>query len=253
MSSSIKLEHASKSNQNPPATTASLKCSYGKDTHKLIKQVYNLLGSLPWSGNIHGFKNMEPMHHFTIYITHDWLVDMHENQILELLHTAIKHHLPDINVKIESIYFCTRDNFHGYLKSGYEGRKAGEYNQASQVLAANSRRQSSVGFVTNVNGNHWVATVIDFAESQILYGDSLGSHPNQAFTDVLQWWCNYHTGHHFTIGSLDIAKQVDLFSCGLLSVNALAHFFLPNEYLLINVKKVDDERLKVLLEVRSIP
>ncbi|KAG1866765.1 hypothetical protein F4604DRAFT_1501271, partial [Suillus subluteus] len=108
---------------------------------------------------------------------------------------------------------------------------------------------SSVGFVTNINGNHWVATVIDFASSQILYGDSLGSCPDKAFINVLQWWSNHHTGHHFTVGSLEIVHQVDSFSCGLLSVNALAHFFLPSEYPLMDMKKVDDERLKILLEV----
>lgn len=94
-----------------------------------------------------------------------------------------------------------------------------------------------------------MATVIDFASSQILYGDSLRSHSDKAFIDILQWWSNHHTGHHFTVGSLKIVHQVDLFSYGLLSVNALAHFFLPSEYPLMDMKKVDDERLKILLKV----
>ncbi|KAG1730654.1 uncharacterized protein EDB91DRAFT_1006336, partial [Suillus paluster] len=69
--------------------SCSWKAAYRQDTHDLIKQVYNLLGSLPWSGNVLGFENQVAMHHLTIYITHDWLFDVHENQMLDLLRTGI--------------------------------------------------------------------------------------------------------------------------------------------------------------------
>jgi hypothetical protein len=47
------------------------KLAYRQDTHNLIKQVYNLFGSLSWSENVLGFKNQAAMHHLPTYITHN--------------------------------------------------------------------------------------------------------------------------------------------------------------------------------------
>jgi hypothetical protein len=54
-------------------------------THQLIDQVYDSLGSLPWSGNIKGFSKPEPIYKLATYATRQWLSTIHENQMLNLL------------------------------------------------------------------------------------------------------------------------------------------------------------------------
>jgi hypothetical protein len=54
-------------------------------TRKLVCQVYNSLDSLMWSRNIEGFSNQDPIVNLHAYATNNWLSDIHENQMLDLL------------------------------------------------------------------------------------------------------------------------------------------------------------------------
>jgi hypothetical protein len=63
----------------------------------------------------------------------------------------------------------------------------------------------------NVKNSHWVAIVLDFDESCILYGDSLGGEPDDHLKNVLSWWTHLHTGRNFVWGKLDITIQQDGF------------------------------------------
>ncbi|KAG1883057.1 hypothetical protein F4604DRAFT_1677975 [Suillus subluteus] len=67
--------------------------------------------------------------------------------------------------------------------------------------------------------------------------------------DILEWWTKHHSGHQFMVQPLGITHQQDIFSCGLLSFNALAHHFLPDSYPLINAMLVANGQLEMMLEV----
>ncbi|KIK80131.1 hypothetical protein PAXRUDRAFT_159494 [Paxillus rubicundulus Ve08.2h10] len=219
------------------------------DSHELIQQAYMMLRALPWSGFIHGFTTHEEIHHLAAYMTQEWLSDTHQMQMLELLCSAVHHHAISPTVKLEGPYF------HTYIKSAFEAgeiyykdlpsfsraRGLGEFLQAGQ--------HTSISFITNINGNHWVATVVDFMNSHILYSDSLGGEPDKGFINVLQWWAQYHTGTDFAIQKLIIPTQCDSFSCGILAFNALAHFDLPDQYPLMDVQRVGNKCLKIFLQV----
>jgi hypothetical protein len=110
-------------------------------------------------------------------------------------------------------------------------------------------QRTSIGFIKNVHGSHWVAIVIDFSTKAILYGDSLAGQPDIEFTMVMQWWTQYHAGTQFTLSKLAIPLQKDSFSCGILAFNALAHFYMPDKYPLMDIQWVNDERLKIFLEI----
>jgi hypothetical protein len=64
-----------------------------------------------------------------------------------------------------------------------------------------------------------------------------------------EWWTYFHTGRHFTRGSLKTTCQQDGYSCGLFAPNSIAHRANPKRYPLIDQADVDDERLKVMLRV----
>jgi hypothetical protein len=89
------------------------------------------------------------------------------------------------------------------LKKAYEVHSSGEYKgryfaracETGDAMA--SGIGSCIGFLVNINENHWVAVVIDFESSTIFYGDSIYTKPPTGFLTVLHWWTHHHTGQHF--------------------------------------------------------
>ena len=220
-----------------------------KNDHELVQQAYMMLGSLSWTGYTLGFKTHEKIHYLSTYMTHEWLSDVHEMQMLKLLQIAICQQKASIEIEIEGPFF------HGYLKSASEAgelryKDSASFSRARGLgKALQSGQRTSVGFITNVNGNHWIATIIDFAEHRILYGDSLGREPNDKFVSPVQWWVQHHSGTQFSITELPTPLQQDSFSCGILAFSALTHFYLPDQYPLMDARLVDEERMKIFLEV----
>jgi hypothetical protein len=58
-------------------------------THALVGEVFALLSTLPWSGNIRGFDNAEPLYCLATYVTRDWFSDVHQNQMLDILRRTL--------------------------------------------------------------------------------------------------------------------------------------------------------------------
>ncbi|KAG1738086.1 uncharacterized protein EDB91DRAFT_1005000, partial [Suillus paluster] len=116
-------------------------------------------------------------------------------------------------------------------------------------MALASGMRKSLGFLLHINNNHWIAIVLNFMHSQILVGDSFQHNLDPAVLDILSWWTHHHTSCTFTTTILPTTVQHNIFSCGVLAFNALAHYFLPAKYNLINSNAIRDERLRVLLEV----
>ncbi|KAG2055888.1 hypothetical protein BDR06DRAFT_981631 [Suillus hirtellus] len=221
----------------------------GEEAQTLITKIYNALTCISWSGTLDGFVVVEPVVELAVYATDHWLSDVHENQMLDLLRRRVQHQPQSQKIEIENIYF------YGFLKKAYETHNSGEYEghyfacacETGDAMA--SGLGSCIGFLVNINENHWVAIIIDFESSTIFYGDSIYTKPPTGFLAVLHWWTHHHTGQHFEKKSLIITHQKDSFSCGLLSFNALAHHVLPSEYPLITASQVRIGRLKVMLDV----
>ncbi|EIM82535.1 uncharacterized protein STEHIDRAFT_161072, partial [Stereum hirsutum FP-91666 SS1] len=58
--------------------------------HGLIQDVYDALDILPWSENIRGFSNIEPLHKLTTYLSPKaWFSDVHQHQSIDLLRRDI--------------------------------------------------------------------------------------------------------------------------------------------------------------------
>lgn len=84
-------------------------------------------------------------------------------------------------------------------------------------------------------GNHWVGVVVDVAERKRLYVDPMKYPPSSELILVLQWWLKNHVGGDFVVGTeaLECTQQNDGFSCGIWTLNAIAHHLSPNEFQLI--------------------
>jgi hypothetical protein len=215
----------------------------------VIEEAYNILSALPWSGEIHGFDNTEPIHSLASYATHQWMSDVHENQMLDILRRSLMLR-GESGFEIENLAFIP------VLEQAYKHRESGEYEEiryfrrvrgVGQALSCGARK--ALGLLANIGNKHWVAVMLDFDGDQILYGDSMGNCIPKALREMFDWWTYHHTGRTFTHARLRICHQLDGFSCGLLAFNALGHHFLPETFPLIDTADVDNERLKIFLKV----
>jgi hypothetical protein len=224
------------------------KMADGEKTDSIIQEAYDTLACIPWSGNIRGFDEREPLHKLATYASRSWLGTTHENQMLDLLRRDLLFSGSSIEIA-NMAFFST-------LHRAYEHRDTGEYEDSRSFAwvrgigeALVNGERDGLGTMVNIGGDHWVAIALDFAQSVVWYGDSFGQEPVDEVTSVINWWTHHHTGYEFLYRKLKIASQKDGFSCGLIGPNALGHFYLPETYPLINTAQVDTERVSVLLRV----
>lgn len=203
------------------------------DIRQLCDAAEAALLHLPWSGNTVGFgADDDSTYIFADYLSHRWLRSTHINQQLHLMRLDLKR------AGILGCEIMTPDNFI-LLDHIYKERNTMPYHKDSRrhiygmgEELASGRRNIAAG-VAIVNGNHWIAIVIDIANKTVRYGDSLnGSEPSKIL-DALAWWLDFHMpSSTFRRCQLPITQQFDSFSCGVLALNAVCHAILPGSPLL---------------------
>ena len=146
-----------------------------------------------------------------------WLTNKHANQMLDLLCRDLDHRVL-LEIFVESFWFFAKLWQAFEMKEMY--RTAKMYCQY-QNLALNIKAglTDKVGFLINLNWNHWVAVIVDIQLHKILYGDPLGMTIPRLMKETLDWWLNYHSFDTmgFTYNQLPITLQKDSFLCSLLS------------------------------------
>ena len=83
---------------------------------------------------------------------------------------------------------------------------------------------------------HWVSVVVNFQQQQILYGDSLRQKILRREHQALEHWVKHlfsqsttlPTSDKITLHQLPTGSQDDSTSCGLFSLNAIAHYYLES-------------------------
>lgn len=116
-------------------------------------------------------------------------------------------------------------------------------------------RVSMLGGIFHVEGNHWVAAIVDAPARRILFANSLASGRAPSASPVvlaLTWYLGQHGLTGFTVSNLDITAQQDGFSCGILSFSSLAHHFLPDQYRLLPPGRVPATLARMALFHRII-
>jgi hypothetical protein len=114
----------------------------------LIEGVYNALDSISWFSNIKGFENSEPIWNLTRYTTNQWLSNVHQNQMTDLLCCDLQFHQASRLIEFEHTYFFKT------LKLAYESYNTGEYKMSKYFarthkigMALASGMQKSLGFL----------------------------------------------------------------------------------------------------------
>jgi hypothetical protein len=95
--------------------------------------------------------------------------------------------------------------------------------------------------------NHWCALIINVTEHTLHYGDPMGSPAPAELVGVITWWLGLSFVESFKLEALPITRQADSFSCSILTLNALSHYFFPSTSLLENGKMCLSARTDVLI------
>ena len=109
-----------------------------------MERAYNSLSALSWSGNIKGFDDKEPINILVRYATHQWLTDVHEHQMLNILQCELKFDHVANDVEMGNLWMM------GFIQQVYKEWDLGTYNQSTyfkpayhlgQELASRDRKQ----------------------------------------------------------------------------------------------------------------
>lgn len=174
--------------------------------------------------------------------------------------TAILQHRLE-NAGLQGVMIAKPTLFQS-LTTKYRNSDENENFQVSQRLISGSL--SRLGFAVCVRmdhrktvlenqeakvwGNHWIALVVDTADAKIRYSDSFDSPLPTEVIDILYWWLMRHGFDKFEVIPLPFTRQRDGFSCGILNIDAIGHYFLPETPLLSSSECITG-RLRMLKSI----
>ncbi|KAF8182809.1 hypothetical protein K438DRAFT_2165669 [Mycena galopus ATCC 62051] len=228
----------------------------------VVRSICDALQSIYWSGVIEGFEHREPILGLSIFASREWFTDSQQSYMLDLLRSDVLNAGRSLKDEIGEIWVME------FIRAAWRDRgayieleakpKPGDNHSRARALGAvlGSGDRERFGIIGNLQNLHWIAVVVDGKNDRILYGDPLqpGSspiNPDAETIDALEWWTSFHTGRRFVVGGLAVPRQQDGHNCGILSHNALAHHFLPEQYPLIDVKGKGpaDARLEMMMRI----
>jgi hypothetical protein len=101
-----------------------------KDSNTLIDETYLALSTLQWPGKVQGLDNEQPMNHLTRYVTHQWLLDVHRNQMLDMLCQKLLLDPTKLDIEVQSLTFMT------YIECGYKQHNSRQYAESQYFAQA---------------------------------------------------------------------------------------------------------------------
>ncbi|OBZ75404.1 hypothetical protein A0H81_04594 [Grifola frondosa] len=215
-----------------------------------------LFHHLQWANELHSFEGRPAVRELTTFLSRNWLHSTHLCLMLELLQHDLESTAAGHGDSVRNTFFSQK------LESCYRACCAQTMaptqlpswiNDVGNKLSSGS--QSALGLVFNINNVHWVAVVVDFVNRRILYSDPKGDPPPQNILATLTWWASFYNSDlpaaDFVLDTLPCTLQGpdDHYSCGLLAVNSLQHYFLPQKYPLIPISDVDLARMHTMMAI----
>ncbi len=203
----------------------------------LANEIHDSLSTIPWTGNVLGFSQAEPMTKVAHYLSNKWLSTTHIDQQLDILRLKLANHdqFPTVSKSAEQCevvdtqFFPKIISIFRHSRSSYTKESA--LGGARHIFALGEDLSNPLSMKTmvcgvfNVLDSHWVSLVIDTEQHKILYGDSM--EPNRAVMEeavnAVSWWISVHMLGEFAHVDLPITRQVDSFSCGVFAVNSIHH------------------------------
>jgi len=196
---------------------------------ELVGDARAILRELPWTGQTVSFTDAEPITSLTRYLSSNWLGTVNIDQQLDILRLRLSREMSVHEFDILPMSFVTKLlDIYQHNRDAYGSSQPFRQLWAhGEELSTPACQQMRIGGIAHVNGNHWVAFVLDLRTLSILYGDSLGL-ADAVVGPALSWWTEQHTQRQFTKEPLLIGTQSDSVSCGIFALCALTHHFFPD-------------------------
>lgn len=212
------------------------------------EMVYQEIRALPWNALINGFDNQGQLFQLHTYCSRDWLSSVHIDHMLDLLKD-------DLGIPVNNM-ISVQHAWHAQQVLATYCYGTETYLTSKSCCALRKQAQDfatgiqdMLATVANVDGNHWIALMVDFRKKKVYYGNSLEHTINKEIRAAYDWWLSMHNEDMFEWAQMEITRQQDSYSCGLFAVNALAHALDPRQFNLMDPEAVDAERINILYRV----
>jgi hypothetical protein len=218
---------------------------------EIAEETCQEIRALPWNAQIEGFEDQGQLFQLHTYCSRNWLSSLHINHMLDLLKDDLGIMVDDTSTSIQHTWHAQQvvAAYYSGNESYLTSKRCSVIREHAQDLATGI--QDTLGTVANIDGNHWIALMVDFRKRKVYYGNSLEGTINKELRAAYDWWLSMHNENTFKWVQMKITRQRDGYSCGLLAVNALAHALDPGQFNLMNsdAKAVDTERINILCRV----
>ncbi|PPQ83183.1 hypothetical protein CVT26_015804 [Gymnopilus dilepis] len=227
---------------------------------KNSKEAIDLLKVLPWKAALpkHVSATVTDLAGFC---SRKWLGTDHMDILITVLNDQLN--VAQVQASIEPMSFAQklialyRNHRDRYFDENHFVRAVDQKLTMGQVEALGA----AVGVCINEKGvqlppgdaddvdaaNHWCAFAVNIQQRALYYADSFGYSPPAELLDVLKWWLGLFFKEAFSIQSMTSTRQSDKVSCSILSINALAHHFLPSVPLIPNGPPCIQARIDALI------
>lgn len=209
-------------------------------------EILDLLSTVPWNYSLPPFLGFH-VTELAKFCTDDWLGDVQMDQMVFIINNKLQstnHHIvfnwSHTFLMIRNYRFA-HDTYFNTISE-----KPTILHRNGAKIEGENPTHTKIGIYFSVNcggdlpvsdmmGNHWVGVVVDIVEKKIHYVDPMKHPPPSELVLVLQWWLRHHVEGKFIVDTETLActLQTDSFSCGIWTLNAIAHHLSPNKFQLI--------------------
>ena len=216
---------------------------------KKNQEVINLLRELPWNYQTPDkeLANALDISDLTLFCLEEWL----GNAQMDAMSAVLNDQLFSVQVqasvqpnnffqKLLATYRFSREKYSTdpsthFLRTVADNLKSGLLPVLCTAIAV---RLTQNGVILPEGqqspSNHWCALIIDTNQHTLHYGDPMGSPPPAELVGVMGWWLGLLFTEGFRFQTLPITQQTDDISCSIFTINAITHYFIPSEPLLLN-------------------
>ncbi|KAJ8700697.1 hypothetical protein PTI98_003700 [Pleurotus ostreatus] len=193
----------------------------------MITSAIGRLDELGWDVPLQYLRGSASTSLLSALFSNEWLSSDHMDMAAEELSLRIvddgQAHL---KIRVAPVAFANSLADAARYKQAYSKRQTPLLCRYEREVTA--KELERLYFPIHVHGNHWIAGFIDFSSKTFGYGDSLagqGSWPPDTFVRAVRRWLDYLDLGAFTNehDSLLHGDQTDMFSCGVATLNTIAH------------------------------
>ncbi|KAF8193569.1 hypothetical protein K438DRAFT_1536317, partial [Mycena galopus ATCC 62051] len=216
-----------------------------ESSDRIAEQTLDRIFALPWYSGLRGFNESDVEGLVNLCKPTVWLKTTEINQMLEILDDDEMLQIRGIRVVSSD---CPRNITRAYKDGDYD--RAPRYRQLRMLgeTFANGHAKE-MATIANVDGDHWVAVIVDFASRTIYYFDSAKRPINVDLRAAYDWWIDQHHHTEFDWIPLPCLQQRDGYNCGLFAANRVAYYINPKKYPLLDPQACENERLYMLAKI----